>query len=139
MFNIRFRTRFGSRSNCSIYFHGQLLLTLGADASLVFVTHSASVKLVAMYFTVSSAPGPKRSSCDSGLHFMVIFECPELFWLILYECFHQLRFVKRFLYEDGNKLVKFRCTRDYCKYFLSNRVINRLNRLDQQTVLSMGV
>ena len=29
-------------------------------------------------------------------------------------------------------LVKFRCTRDCCKYFFSNRVINRWNKLDQQ-------
>jgi len=32
------------------------------------------------------------------------------------------------------KLVKFRCTRDCCKYFVSNRVINRWNQLDQRVV-----
>jgi len=32
------------------------------------------------------------------------------------------------------KLVKFRCTRDCCKYLFSNRVINRWNQLDQQAV-----
>ena len=34
------------------------------------------------------------------------------------------------------KLVKFRCTRDCCKYFFSNRVIrpNRWNQLDHQAV-----
>jgi len=32
------------------------------------------------------------------------------------------------------KLVKFRCTRDCCKYFFSNRIINRWNQLDQQAV-----
>ena len=30
----------------------------------------------------------------------------------------------------SRKLVKFRCTRDCCKYFFSNRVINRWNQLD---------
>ena len=34
--------------------------------------------------------------------------------------------------EHSWKLVKFRCTRDCCKYFFSNRVINRWNQLDQQ-------
>ena len=34
----------------------------------------------------------------------------------------------------SRKLVKFRCTRDYCKYFFSNRVINRWNQLDQGVV-----
>jgi len=29
------------------------------------------------------------------------------------------------------KLSKMRCTRDYCKYFFSNRVVNRWNKLDQ--------
>jgi len=32
------------------------------------------------------------------------------------------------------KLVKFRCTWDCCKYFFSNRVINRWKQLDQQAV-----
>jgi len=32
------------------------------------------------------------------------------------------------------KLAKFQWTRDCCKYFFSNRVINRWNQLDQQTV-----
>jgi len=32
------------------------------------------------------------------------------------------------------KLVKFRYTRDCCKYFFSNRVINRWNQPDQQAV-----
>ena len=34
----------------------------------------------------------------------------------------------------SRKLVKFRCTRDCCKYFFSNRVINRWNQLDQRVV-----
>ena len=34
----------------------------------------------------------------------------------------------------SRKLVKFRCTRDCCKYFFSNRVINRRNQLDQGVV-----
>jgi len=32
------------------------------------------------------------------------------------------------------KLDKFRCTRDCCKYFFSNRVIIRWNQLDQRAV-----
>jgi len=32
------------------------------------------------------------------------------------------------------KLAKFRCTRDCCKYFFSNRVIIRWNQLDQRAV-----
>jgi len=32
------------------------------------------------------------------------------------------------------KLVKFRCTRDCCKYFFSSRVINGWNQLDQWVV-----
>ena len=32
------------------------------------------------------------------------------------------------------KLAKFWCTRDCCKYFFSNRVINRWNQLDQRAV-----
>jgi len=32
------------------------------------------------------------------------------------------------------KLAIFRCTRDCCKYFFSNRVINRWNQLDQRAV-----
>ena len=32
------------------------------------------------------------------------------------------------------KRVKFRCTRDCCKYFFSNRVINRWNQLDKLAV-----
>jgi len=32
------------------------------------------------------------------------------------------------------KLAKMRCTGDCWRHFLSNRVINRWNRLDQQTV-----
>ena len=32
------------------------------------------------------------------------------------------------------KLTKMRCTRDCWRHFFSNRVINRWNRLDQQTV-----
>jgi len=32
------------------------------------------------------------------------------------------------------KLAKLRCTRDCWKYFFSNKVINRWNGLDQQTV-----
>ena len=32
------------------------------------------------------------------------------------------------------KLVKLRCTRDCCKYFFPNRVINRWNQLDQGVV-----
>ena len=34
---------------------------------------------------------------------------------------------------QSRKLIKFRCTRD-CKYFFSNRVINRWNQLDQRVV-----
>jgi len=34
----------------------------------------------------------------------------------------------------SRKLVKFRCTRDCCKYFFSSRVINRWNQLDQRVV-----
>jgi len=34
----------------------------------------------------------------------------------------------------SRKLVKFRCTRDCCKYFFSNRVNNRWNQLDQRVV-----
>ena len=32
------------------------------------------------------------------------------------------------------KLAKFRCTRDCCMYFFSNRVIIRWNQLDQRAV-----
>jgi len=34
----------------------------------------------------------------------------------------------------SRKLVKFRCTRDCCTYFFSNRVINRWNQLDHRVV-----
>ena len=34
----------------------------------------------------------------------------------------------------SRKLIKFWCTRDCCKYFFSNRVINRWNQLDQRVV-----
>jgi len=34
----------------------------------------------------------------------------------------------------SRKLVKFWCTRDCCKYFFSNKVINRWNQLDQGAV-----
>ena len=34
----------------------------------------------------------------------------------------------------SRKLVKFRCTRNCCKYFFSNRVINRWNQLEQRAV-----
>jgi len=34
----------------------------------------------------------------------------------------------------SRKLVKFRCTRDCCKYFFSDRVINSWNQLDQRMV-----
>ena len=39
----------------------------------------------------------------------------------------------------SRKLVKFRCTRDCCKYFFSNRVINRWNQLDQRVVDASSV
>ena len=34
----------------------------------------------------------------------------------------------------SRKLVKFWCTWDCCKYFFSNKVINRWNQLDQGAV-----
>ena len=34
----------------------------------------------------------------------------------------------------SRKLVKFRCTRDCCKYLFPNRVINGCNQLDQRVV-----
>ena len=39
----------------------------------------------------------------------------------------------------SKKLVKFRCTRDCCKYFFSNRVINRWNQLDQRAVEATSI
>ena len=54
----------------------------------------------------------------------------------------QLKLNEFFTLADNNigtrghsrKLVKFMCTRDCCKYFFSNRVINRWNQLDQRAV-----
>jgi len=34
----------------------------------------------------------------------------------------------------SRKLAKFRCTRDCCKYFFSNRVISRWNQLGQRVI-----
>ena len=39
----------------------------------------------------------------------------------------------------SRKLVKFRCTRDCCKYFFSNRVINRWNQLDRRVVDAFSI
>ena len=39
----------------------------------------------------------------------------------------------------SKKLVKFRCTRDCCKYFFSNRVINKWNQLDQRAVEATSI
>ena len=39
----------------------------------------------------------------------------------------------------SRKLAKFRCTRDCCKYFFSNRVINRWNQLDQRAVEATSI
>jgi len=39
----------------------------------------------------------------------------------------------------SRKLVKFRCTRDCCEYFFSNRVINRWNQLDQRAVEATSI
>ena len=39
----------------------------------------------------------------------------------------------------SRKLVKFRCIRDCCKYFFSNRVINRWNQLDQRSVEATSI
>jgi len=54
----------------------------------------------------------------------------------------RIRLQELFTLEENNKgtrghslkLAKLRCTRDYWKHFFSNRVINRWNGLDQQTV-----
>jgi len=40
---------------------------------------------------------------------------------------------------DSWKLAKFRCTRDCCKYFFSNRVIIRWNQLDQRAVVASSI
>ena len=39
----------------------------------------------------------------------------------------------------SRKLFKFRCTRECCKYFFSNRVINRRNQLDQGVVVASSI
>jgi len=54
----------------------------------------------------------------------------------------RIRLQELFMLEENTKgtrghslkLVKTRCTRDCWRHFFSNRVTNRWNRLDQQTV-----
>ena len=59
----------------------------------------------------------------------------------------QLKLNEFFTLADNNigtrghsrKLVKFMCTRDCCKYFFSNRVINRWNQHDQRAVEATSI
>jgi len=71
---------------------------------------------------------------------MIVRDTVEVFKM--YKGMTRIRLQELFTLEENNKgtrghslkLAKLRCTRDCGKYFFSNRVINRWNGLDQQTV-----
>jgi len=65
----------------------------------------------------------------------------------LVEVFKRLELNELFTLDDNIrgtrkhswKLVKFRCTLDYCKYLFSNSVIDRWNQLEKQVVGAFSI